>query len=57
MRAIAGVSGLSLWISVNAFAGAAQLVAVAAASGISLLAFEVVKSRRSKRDQEDHNNA
>jgi len=45
-RIVACLSGLVLWIPVNAFASAGILVAAAAASGILLLMFEIVMSKR-----------
>ena len=45
-RLVAGISGLLLWIPVNAFSAATIVVAGAALSGILLLAFEIVMSRR-----------
>ncbi len=46
-RIVACVSGLLLWIPVNLFASASIVVAGAAASGILLLAFEIVQANRS----------
>jgi len=51
------VSGLLLWIPVNAFASAPILVAGAAASGILLLAFEIVQTKRSEFHSGDQDNA
>ena len=56
-RVIACVSGLLLWIPVNAFASAPILVAGAAASGILLLAFEIVQTKRSGVHSGDQDNA
>jgi len=56
-RAVACVSGLLLWIPVNAFATAGGVVAAAAVSGISLLAFEIAANRRAGDNSEDQNNA
>ena len=56
-RVIACLTGLLLWIPVNAFASAGILVAAAAASGILLLAFEIVMSRRSIAESGDQKNA
>ena len=56
-RAIACLSGLMLWIPVNAFAAAGILVAAAAGSGILLLAFEIAINQRSKVDLGDKFNA
>ena len=52
-RASACLSGLLLWIPVNAFTGAGILVAVAAVSGLLLLAFEIAIKRRSNVDSGD----
>jgi len=49
-RVLACLAGLLLWIPVDAFASAGVVVAGAAASGILLLAFEIVLSRRSAAD-------
>jgi TRAP transporter 4TM/12TM fusion protein len=46
-RVVAGISGLLLWVPVNAFASASIVVAGAAALGILLLTFEIIKSRQS----------
>jgi TRAP transporter 4TM/12TM fusion protein len=46
-RALACISGLLLWIPVNAFSFASLVVAAAAVLGILLLAFEIVMSKRS----------
>jgi TRAP-type uncharacterized transport system fused permease subunit len=46
-RALACISGLLLWIPVNAFSFARLVVAAAAVLGILLLAFEIVMSKRS----------
>ena len=56
-RVIACLSGLMLWIPVNAFASAGIVVAVAAASGILLLVFEIMMSKRTTVDSGDKNNA
>lgn len=56
-RVLACCSGLLLWIPINAFASAAYIVAAAAATGILLLAIEMVMYRRSAVDSGDRNNA
>ena len=56
-RVIACLTGLLLWIPVNAFTSAGILVAAVAASGILLLAFEIVMFRRSVAETGDQNNA
>jgi TRAP transporter 4TM/12TM fusion protein len=56
-RVIACLSGLMLWIPVNAFASAGIVVAAAAASGILLLVFEIVMSKRTTLDSGDRSNA
>jgi TRAP transporter 4TM/12TM fusion protein len=56
-RVIACLSGLLLWIPVNAFALAGLVVAAAAVSGILLLAFEIAASRRAEDDSGDQINA
>jgi len=48
---------LLLWIPVNSFAYAAIVVAGAAVSGLLLLAYEIVMSRRSAAVSGDQNNA
>ena len=57
VRVIACVTGLSLWIPVNSFTYAAIVVAGAAVSGLLLLAYEIVISRRSDAVSGDQNNA
>lgn len=56
-RVVACLAGLLLWIPVNSFAYAAIVVAGAAVSGLLLLAYEIVMSRRSDADSGDQNNA
>jgi len=56
-RIVACLSGLVLWIPVNAFASAGILVAAAAASGILLLMFEIVMSKRTTVESGDKKNA
>ncbi len=56
-RVIACLSGLMLWIPVNAFASAGIVVAAAAASGILLLVFEIVQTNRSETHLGDQDNA
>lgn len=56
-RAIACLSGLMLWIPVNAFATAGLLVAIAAVSGLLLLAFEIAINQRSNVDLGNKYNA
>jgi TRAP-type uncharacterized transport system fused permease subunit len=56
-RVVACLLGVLLWIPVNAFASAAIVVAGAAMSGISLLAFEFVMSKKSAAVSGDKNNA
>lgn len=46
-RVVACISGLLLWMPIDAFASAGIVVAAAAALGILLLAFEIVKSKQS----------
>jgi TRAP transporter 4TM/12TM fusion protein len=57
VRAVACLSGLMLWIPVNAFASAGVVVAAAAASGILLLVFEIMMSKRTTVDSGDKDNA
>lgn len=57
VRVIACVTGLLLWIPVNSFTYAAIVVAGAAVSGLLLLAYEIVISRRSDAVSGDQNNA
>jgi len=56
-RIVACVSGLLLWIPANSFASAPIVVAGAAASGILLLAFEIVQTNRSAAHSGDQDNA
>jgi TRAP transporter 4TM/12TM fusion protein len=56
-RVVTCLAGLLLWIPVNSFAYAAIVVAGAAVSGLLLLAYEIVMSRRSDAVSGDQNNA
>jgi TRAP-type uncharacterized transport system fused permease subunit len=56
-RVVACLVGLILWIPVNAFAAAGIVVAGAAALGISLLAFEIISSKKSTAVSGDQGNA
>jgi hypothetical protein len=51
------LTGLLLWLPVNAFSMAGLVVAAAAALGILFIAFEIAVSRRSASDSGEHNNA
>ena len=57
VRVVACASGLLLWIPVNSFPSAPIVVAGAAASGILLLAFEIVQTNRSAAHSGDQDNA
>ena len=57
VRVVACLAGLLLWIPVNSFAYAAIVVAGAAVSGLLLLAYEIVISRRANAVSGDQNNA
>ena len=56
-RVVTCLAGLLLWIPVNSFAYATIVVAGAAVSGLLLLAYEIVISRRSDAVSGDQNNA